>query len=153
MTQTVDAQSRYDEMTESLVGLGVSITAKRAKLLETLAGADSHPSVSELHAQAQLRYPSTSLATVYNTIELLKDCGQVLEMEFSGAANRYDGRRAAPHTHVVCLECERIEDADSAESDGAYASIEESTGYDIASHRLDYFGACPGCQTRKRGAN
>jgi len=74
-------------------------------------------------------------------------------MEFSGAANRYDGRRAAPHTHVVCLECERIEDADELESDGAYASIEERTGYDITSHRLDYFGACPGCQTREPGAH
>lgn len=29
-------------------------------------------------------------ATVYNTIQLLKDLGQVLELEFGDTANRYD---------------------------------------------------------------
>ncbi len=136
-------------MTASLVGLGVFITPKRAKLLEILAGTDRHPSVSELHAEVQLRFPSTSLATVYNTIELLKECGQVLEMEFSGTANRYDGRRADPHPHMVCLDCERIDDVDIPESNGRYASVGETTGYEVVSHRIEFYGVCPGCQARK----
>lgn len=152
MTQTSEAQIRLDEMTASLVDRGVFITPKRAKLLEILAGTDSHPSVGELHAQVQLRHPSTSLATVYNTIELLKECGQILEMEFSGSANRYDGRRAVPHPHVVCLDCERIDDAEFIDQpDGAYRLIAESTGYEVSSHRLEFYGTCPACQAR-RGA-
>jgi Fur family peroxide stress response transcriptional regulator len=151
LTQTSQAQSRLDEMTASLVGRLVFITPRRAKLLETLAGTDSYPSVSELHAQVQPRYLSTRLATVYNTIELLKECGQVLEMEFSGSANRYDGRGATPHPRVVCLECECIDDAEIIDSDGSYASIAQTTGYEVSSHRLEFYGTCPVCQARSGG--
>ena len=74
-------------MRAALVRRAVVITPKRAKVLEILATSDDHPNVGDLHAEVQRWHPSTSLATVYNIIELLKETGQVLELEFSAAAN------------------------------------------------------------------
>ena len=92
-------EQRVEEMRTSLSALGVTITRRRAKTLEALASTDRHPSAHELHAEVRRWYPSTSLATIYNTIDLLKEAGQILELEFSGSANRYDGRRPAYHPH------------------------------------------------------
>ena len=104
-------------MKAALVAQGVALTPRREKLLEILAASRRHPSVSEIHEEVKRSFPQTSLATVYNTIELLKETGQVLEIEFSSASNRYDGRRPRSHPHLVCLECGKIDDLDPVEPD------------------------------------
>ncbi len=86
-------QERLEEMRTSLAEKGVAMTPRRAKLLEVLVASDRHPSVGEIHEEVRRYFPKTSLATIYNTIELLKETGQVLEIEFSGVPNRYDGLR------------------------------------------------------------
>ena len=126
---------------------GLALTPRRSKLLEILASSERHPSVGEIHQEVTRSFPGTSLATVYNTIELLKEAGQVLEIEFSGAANRYDGRRPQSHPHLICLECERIEDGDLAEPDLPLDAVAAATGYKLVSRRTDYYGVCPACQT------
>ncbi|MDP6454608.1 MAG: Fur family transcriptional regulator [SAR202 cluster bacterium] len=144
-----DTQERLEEMRSALVQRGVVITPKRAKVLEILAGSDDHPNVGDLHAEVQRWHPSTSLATVYNTIELLKETGQVLELEFSASANRYDGRRPDSHPHLVCVECQRIDDLDVPESKGMFEAIGAETGYEVVRQRLDYYGICPNCQKKR----
>ena len=149
MTLSVETQERLDEMKVALEQREVTLTPRRAKVLEILATSDLHPSVSEIHAEVQLRYPSTSLATVYNTIELLKEAGQVLEIEFSAAANRYDGRRPEAHPHLVCVDCHRIDDLDIPEPVDVFATIEATTGYEVVRQRTDYYGICPECKRRR----
>ena len=147
-------RTRIDEMRNALLNQGISITRRRDKMLLALASNDRHPSVNELHAEVRRWYPSTSLATIYNTIELLKDAGQILELEFSGSANRYDGRRPQSHPHLICLSCEIIEDMD----DGALGAehldrLSEDTGYRLVRQRTDYYGFCPDCQEQTAAAS
>ena len=151
MVTDSDIQQRLQEMRSALVQRGVVITPKRDKVLEILASSDDHPNVGDLHAEVQRWHPSTSLATVYNTIELLKETGQVLELEFSASANRYDGRRPDSHPHLFCIECQRIDDLDIPEPEGVFEAISAETGYEVVRQRLDYYGICPKCQ-RKREA-
>ncbi len=148
MTPSLGIQKRLDEMQSALEHRDVSLTPRRAKVLEILATSDLHPSVSEIHSQVQRRFPSTSLATVYNTIELLKDAGQILEIEFSATPNRYDGRRPEAHPHLVCVECQRIDDMDVSGPAAEFASLEAATGYEIVHQRTDYYGICPSCREK-----
>ena len=124
---------------------GVAVTRKRAKLLEVLLASDRHPSVSEIHEGVKAAYPGTSLATIYNTIEILKETGQVLEIEFSASANRYDGRIPVSHPHLVCLQCEKVEDMEDATPHDPLERVSQTTGYDIVRLRTDYYGTCPEC--------
>ena len=144
------AARRVDEMRASLLERGVTITRRRDKTLEALAATERHPSANEIHAEVRRWHPSTSLATIYNTIELLKEAGQILELEFSGAANRYDGRRPQSHPHLICLECGAVEDMDddqeSAGDDDALDRVADATGYKLVRQRTDYYGVCPPCQ-------
>ena len=147
-------RARIDEMRDALLNQGISITRRRDKMLQALASNERHPSVNELHAEVRRWYPSTSLATIYNTIELLKNAGQILELEFSGAANRYDGRRPQSHPHLICLSCESIEDMDSDSSDEDHlARLSEDTGYRLVRQRTDYYGICPACQEQTAAAS
>ena len=136
-------------MKAALVAEGVAITPRRGKLLEVLVASERHLNVNDIHQEVKRSFPGTSLATVYNTIELLKETGQVLEIEFSGVANRYDGRRPQAHPHLVCTQCEKIEDLDSIEPDGSLDDISRATGYQVVSQRTDYYGVCPKCQGSK----
>lgn len=145
-------ESRYAEMRTSLEEKGVAVTPRRGKLLEVLLNSNRHPSVGEIHQELSRTFPGTSLATVYNTIELLKETGQVLEIEFSGAANRYDGKRPQSHPHLICVRCEKIEDLESVEISEPVDAIAAATGYEITHRRTDYYGVCPDCQAEEDGA-
>ena len=144
-----DLETRFIQMTAALAARGLATTPRRVKLLEVLLTSEHHPSVSEIHRDLKSFFPSTSLATIYNTIELLKETGQVLEIEFSGAANRYDGRRPTPHPHVICLECDRIEDLHVVKPNKSLELISAETGYKIVRERTDYYGVCPQCNGNK----
>ena len=143
-------ERRLAEMKAALRERGVAVTRKRAKLLEVLLASDRHPSVSEIHEGVQAAYPGTSLATIYNTIEILKETGQVLEIEFSASANRYDGRIPESHPHLVCLQCEKVEDMEGAAPyypmEHPMERVSQETGYDIVRLRTDYYGTCPECR-------
>ena len=138
-------------MRSSLTEKGVALTPRRAKLLEVLVSSERHPSVAEIHEEVRRYFPKTSLATIYNTIELLKEMGQVLEIEFSGAANRYDGRIPVAHPHLICVECEKIEDLHTVEPGEHLDAISAATGYRLVNRRTDYYGVCPECQAGENG--
>ena len=143
----LQVQHRVNEMRASMSKLGVNVTPRRAKVLETLASTDCHPTVNEIHSEVRRLYPSTSLATIYNTIELLKEAGQVLELEFSGSANRYDGLRPDSHPHLICLSCRSVEDMDMCEiEDVSLDQVSHASGYQLVRQRTDYYGICPVCQ-------
>lgn len=138
---------RLSEMKAALRDKGVVITRKRAKILEALLASDRHPTASEIHESVKAFYPGTSLATIYNTIDILKETGQALEIEFSASANRYDGRIPVSHPHLVCLACEKVEDMDAAAPNAPLEleRVSQATGYDIVRLRTDYYGTCPDC--------
>ena len=143
----LQVQHRIKEMRASMSELGVNVTPRRAKVLETLASTDCHPTVNQIHSEVRRIYPSTSLATIYNTIEILKEAGQVLELEFSGSPNRYDGLRPDSHPHLICLNCRSVEDMDVFETeDVSLERISNATGYNLVRLRTDYYGVCPACQ-------
>jgi Fur family peroxide stress response transcriptional regulator len=115
-------------------------------VLKILAHSDAHPSAESIYQQVKADFPMTSLATVYKTVTLLKEMGQVLELGFGDDSNRFDGRQPEPHSHLVCVRCRRIVDLDIGAVDDLACQVAQQTGYALVSHRLDFFGICPQCQ-------
>ena len=108
--------------------------------------APNHPSAEDLFARVRETCPTTSLATVYKTLDTLKAIGEVLELEFRDGSNRYDGVRPQSHPHLVCTRCGQIEDVDLDGISALAAEVAASTGYEIRSHRVDFYGLCAGCR-------
>ncbi|UCG39796.1 MAG: transcriptional repressor [bacterium] len=129
---------------------GQRITPQRLAILRILADSEGHPSVEKIYDVVVRDFPTTSLATVYKTVTLLKELGEVLELEFSQGSNRYDGSKPFPHPHVVCTRCRRIVDPDLESLSALTAQVSRQTGFKVVNHRLDFYGLCPQCQKEKR---
>jgi Fur family peroxide stress response transcriptional regulator len=115
-------------------------------VLKILAASEGHPGVEHIYDQVKADFPMTSLATVYKTVSLLKEIGEVLELGFGGDGSRYDGKKPYPHPHLVCIKCKRIIDPEVPGLGALPQKVGETTGFTIVSHRLDFYGICPKCQ-------
>jgi Fur family peroxide stress response transcriptional regulator len=142
----VEPQTRLDEMITSLKEQGHRLTPQRMAVLKILATSEGHPSVEQIYERVKVDFPMTSLATIYKTVTLLKEMGEVLELGFSDDSNRYDGHKPYPHPHLICIKCKKIVDPQVAALSELHQEVAQSTNYRILSHRLDFFGICPQCR-------
>jgi Fur family peroxide stress response transcriptional regulator len=141
-----DPTSRLETMIEKLRGVDSRITPQRLAVLKILAESKGHPSVEDIFKQVKPNFPTTSLATIYKTVNLLKEIGEVVELDFSEQGNRYDGNRPYPHPHLICTKCKTVMDPDVETLTDLSQELAKKTGYHIESHRVDFFGVCPRCQ-------
>jgi len=139
-------EERLAQMLAKLKGRDFRLTPQRLAILTILAGSEEHPSVDEIYTEVRIKFPTTSIATVYKTIALLKELNEVLELGFPDGSNRYDGNRPYPHPHAICMKCRKILDPEIASVDQLSEEMKKKTGYIISFHRLDFFGLCPECQ-------
>ena len=143
------AKERLDQMLSKLKGRDFRITPQRIAILNILAKNKEHPSVEDLFKEVKKQFPTTSLATVYKTVSLLKELNEVLELGFADGSNRYDGNKPFPHPHVICTKCKKIMDPELVHLGDISKEMSMKTGYKIFSHRLDFFGLCPKCQKKE----
>ena len=141
-----DPEIRLEKMIQRLREKGCRVTPQRIAILRILSLSDGHPSVEKIYEQVKKEFPTTSLATVYKNVSMLKDLGEVLELSFGAESSRYDGNRPDPHPHLICNECKKIVDPDLDSLKNLSIELVEETGFRITNHRLDFFGICPECQ-------
>lgn len=144
-----DPDVRLQELTRKLREHGHRVTPQRMAVLRILAVSDGHPSAQQIYDRVRTDFPMTSLATIYKTLNLLKSMGEVLELGFSDDGNRFDGNKPYPHPHLVCIKCKNIIDPDMPTLEMLPQELAESTGFQIVSHRLDFYGICPRCQAHE----
>ena len=144
------SQARFQQLTAKLKEHGYRATPQRVALLKIIAASEGHPSATQIFEQIRQYFPTTTLATVYKTLTLLKEIGEVLELEFSGAENRYDGNKPYPHLHLLCVKCRRIVDPETEQLGHLPDKVARATGYQIVGQRFDLYGVCPECQRKSR---
>ena len=141
-----DPEARLQELVTKIRERGGRLTPQRVAVLRILAASDGHPSVEQIYDQIQPEFPTTSLATVYKTVTLLKEMGEVLELGFADGSNRYDGNRPYPHPHLVCTACGEIRDLEVPGLSEIVQRVSQDAGCRIVGHRLDFYGICRNCQ-------
>jgi Fur family transcriptional regulator, ferric uptake regulator len=120
-------------------------TKQRQVILEELQNLTSHPTATGLYEIVRRRLPKISLGTVYRNLELLAAAGTIQKLETCSAEARFDGN-AAPHDHLRCLRCGRVDDVSGPPLDLSGGRPDDCTGYQILGHRLEFLGLCPQCQ-------
>lgn len=135
-------------MTQALRQAGQRVTPQRLAVLKILAHSTEHPSVERIYEEVAREFPTTSLATVYKTLTMLKSLGQVLELGFAHWGSRYDGRKPHSHPHAVCLRCGAIADPELPRVEDLAREMARTSGYRIDRHQLDFFGLCPACRNK-----
>ena len=141
-----DPRERLEQLIRVLKGNGHRLTPQRLAMLKVIAKSEGHPSVEQIYERIKANFPTTSLATIYKTLSMLKDMGEVLELSFAHVGSRYDGNKPYPHPHVICTRCGQILDPQFAAMAEITQEMARQTGYQITHHQLNFFGLCPECQ-------
>jgi Fur family transcriptional regulator, peroxide stress response regulator len=87
---------------------GLKMTPQRRAIIDYLQQAEDHPTTEEVLNAVNEKFPMTSRATVYNTINWLKNAGMLQEI-FEVGSIRLDPN-FDKHHHFVCRECGKVED-------------------------------------------
>ncbi len=142
-------EQRLTQMLSKLKAHDFRLTPQRLAVLKVLAASEGHPTVERIYETVRAEFPTTSIATIYKTVNLLKQLNEVLELGFPDGSNRYDGNKPYPHPHVICTRCKQIIDPDLGSLKDLTKEVIQETGFQILTHRVDFFGICRDCQSRK----
>jgi Fur family peroxide stress response transcriptional regulator len=141
----IHTSSRYEQLLASLRQRHYRMTPQRMAMVRLIASSEGHPSAAQLYARIKGQFPSMSLATVYKTLDLLKELGQVLEIDLRDDSH-YDGNRPQPHTHLICSKCNKIVDGEADFDPSVIRKLERASGYKILRSQVSFYGLCPDCK-------
>jgi Fur family peroxide stress response transcriptional regulator len=96
------------DIIERLKEKGVTLTPQRMAVVEFLSKSDHHPTADEIHRDIQSRYPTMSVATVYSTLELLKELGEIQELSIRKRGKVCFDPHPDLHHHLLCRKCGRV---------------------------------------------
>lgn len=136
-------KGKRDEIEGRLRGAGLKLTPQRFAVLECLTRAAGHATADEIGAALNRRFPQASRATVYNTLNALRDAGLVHEIRVEGAVARYEAERG-PHHHFICRECGRLEDVPAGAFDPP-APRRLAGGHRVETCEVVLRGVCAAC--------
>lgn len=144
-----NAEIRFQQLIAALKVRGYRLTPQRVELVRMIATSEGHPSANMFYERIQKQFPTMSRATVYKTLHLLKEIGQVFEIDLREDSH-YDGNRPEPHPHLVCEICARIMDAETNPHPDWIRALEVSSGYTITRPQITLYGTCPVCKEAAR---
>ena len=123
---------------------GLQVTYQRLAIYQALYFTKEHPSAEVIYQQVKKRFPMISLGTVYKTLEKFYEVGLIQKVSPITEVARYDAT-THPHHHMVCLECQSIQDADSIVVEPKIASHEHN-GFRVVRQQVVLHGYCPACK-------
>jgi Fur family peroxide stress response transcriptional regulator len=142
-----ESTSRLDHLLSTFRARGGRLTPQRMAILKALLAAD-HPTIQDIYAAVSRDFPMTSLVTVYRTIAILRDAGEVLEVDSCDPLAHYDGLRPTHHPHLVCVACGRVADSPDLDVQALTEDLKRRAGNWAFSQEVHFFGLCPDCQDK-----
>ena len=141
-----ELEARVGALQQKLADSGHRTTPQRLHILRALLATDTHPTAEDVWERVRRISPTTTLGTIYKTLETLKDMGEVMELETRDDSRHYDALHPDPHPHVVCTRCSRIEDVKVRGLAELQFQAMKASGYQIEEQQVIFYGLCRECQ-------
>lgn len=125
----------------------MKMTPQRMAIMKFLEGNTAHPSASDIYEAIRGQFPTISLATVYNTMDTLKERGKVTELSIDTRKKRFDPNPNTHH-HLICTRCGTI--LDVFVEFPLVLSEEETRGFKIIGNHVDFYGICGTCRDERQ---
>ncbi|MFC1957434.1 Fur family transcriptional regulator [Chloroflexota bacterium] len=123
-------------------------TKQREAILNLLRHADSHPTADWIYGEVRKVIPNISNGTVYRNLKILRETGEISELNLSGAVSRFEGRQDN-HYHFRCEKCGRVFDVEEPVNNELDKRVSIKTGFKISYHQLEFRGLCKDCQRQQ----
>lgn len=115
------------------------LTPQRRAVIDAVAAQERSFTVVDVFERARRKEPTIGLATVYRTVELLREAGSVRQL-----AGAYVRCHSGHHHHLVCVSCGAVEETELCGAPSA-AVLQRRHGFRAQSHDLDVYGLCARC--------
>jgi Fur family peroxide stress response transcriptional regulator len=129
---------------------GFKATPQRIAICRFVLSSQEHPSVKRIYDEVKAIHPTVSLATVYKTLQILKELDQVQELGFPHGESRFDPNMK-PHINLVCTQCGNIQDLDDRIAREIVERVTSVTKFTATEQRLDIYGVCEKCSKEAKG--
>ena len=124
---------------------GLRLTPQRIAVLEYLEGNTTHPTAEDIFVAIKKKHQTVSFATVYNTIQALKDIGGITEVTIDPERKRFDPNTKVHH-HVVCVKCGDIGDVFAEYTSALALPKSVLKEFTVIGSHVDFYGVCRGCK-------
>lgn len=114
-----------------------------AKILESFA---DFRSAQEIHALLTAAGETVGLATVYRTLQLMAESGDLDVLRTEDGEAAYRRCSATHHHHLVCRDCGATVEIEGPAVERWAEAISAEHGYTAISHTLELFGTCANCR-------
>jgi Fur family ferric uptake transcriptional regulator len=118
---------------------GLRLTGPRRIIMQVLSDSSDHPDVVELHRRVTAIEPTISLATVYRTVNLLRDKGVLERHTFGDGRARYETAPREHHDHLIDVETGDVIEFQSEQIERLQEEIARKHGFAIVSHKLEIY--------------
>lgn len=121
-------------------------TKQRAEILAALSSSKEFRTAQELHAALIDAGSSVGLTTVYRNLQALAAEGTVDVVPGTKGESMF--RKCSTeehHHHLVCTECRRSVEVDSADLERWAQATARKHGFTIKDHVAELFGLCERC--------
>lgn len=126
-------------------------TPERFMVLEEIYRTEGHFDADDLFFHLKESGSRVSRATVYNSLDLLVECGLVQRHQFG--KNQYYYERAyayQQHDHIICKECGAVMEFCDPRIQEIQSMLEKFYDFKIDGHSLHFFGMCENVDSCER---
>lgn len=120
-------------------------TKQRGIILDIVKNTKIHPTADWIYEKVRQMMPNISLGTVYRNLKILKEMGELNELDCLGSNARFDGN-TCPHYHFTCQKCGAIVDIEEPVHKEIETAIAQKTGFEITYYCMGFFGKCSECR-------
>lgn len=120
-------------------------TKQRQAVLTALDRADSFNTAQELHESLRAEGTKVGLATVYRSLQLMADAGEVDVIRNDTGEAIYRRCSSHHHHHLICRSCGRAVEVSGPAVEEWADRVAAENGFRDVSHSLELFGTCDSC--------
>jgi Fur family transcriptional regulator, peroxide stress response regulator len=132
-----------DAIVSTLKIKGLRVTPQRFAVYANLLSRTDHPTVEQILADLNRNAPVSSQATIYASLQALREAGLVKEVLLEEGVSRYDAN-IEPHHHFRCESCGAIEDI-SWDMLGSLTFDRLRQGLRVGNYQVTISGRCDRC--------
>lgn len=121
------------------------MTKQRLQVISALRSARRYLTPKELHERLGGRRPRIGLATIYRTLEALREIGWVSTAKHQHGEAAYLWCTSEHHHHAVCKRCGRVDDVPCKAMPNYEKILSRGLGFALTEHQLEFFGVCARC--------
>lgn len=138
-----------EEVLDVLESYHLRLTKTRKALVALFFQYETPISVQDILYELQKVQITVNKTTVYRELRRLQEKGIVGVVSLGDRKQYYELASRGHHHHLICLQCERVDDVDMDEKRlfMEEKKVSREKGFTVLRHSLEFFGLCRNCHT------